>query len=367
MILFGVILLLWLLGYLFLFRVPLCRAGGEETAAGTISVIIPARNEEDRLSELLESLSLQDPAPGEVIVVDDGSEDATAELAEKAGARVITSRPLPEGWRGKTWACWQGARAARGEALLFLDADTRLLPGGLSRMAAEFRRAGGALSLLPYHVPVRPYEELSAFFHILMAAGVGAFTAFGRKVRPGLFGPSLMISREDYRRGGGHEAVRGEILENFFLAASLRRAGVEVTGRGGKGVLTTRMYSSGWKDLAAGWSKAFAAGAAGTPPLILALTALWLAGAIAAPGLLLLGGLTGIFPFPAAGILYLLYALQVFSMLRRLGSYRLLTALLYPAGLVFYLAVFARSWFLFRRGAAVEWKDRRIGVDPTGS
>ncbi|MDP8235858.1 MAG: glycosyltransferase [Candidatus Erginobacter occultus] len=364
MIIFAGILLLWLLGFIFLFRVPRCRAGGEAIPAETISVIIPARNEAANLPGLLESLALQEPPPGEVIVVDDGSEDATAQLAEASGARVLPSRPLPEGWRGKTWACQQGAGAARGEVLLFIDADTRLRAGGLDRWLAEFRRTGGALSLLPYHIPVRPYEELSAFFHILMAAGVGAFTIFGRKVRSGLFGPSLMISREDYFRGGGHETVRGEILENFFLAESLRRAGVETAARGGKGVLTTRMYPGGLGQLISGWTKAFAAGAAGTPPPILALTGLWLSGAFAAPGLLLLGGLTGLYPYPAAGILYLLYALQVFSMLRRLGNYSPLTALLYPIGLVFYIVVFSRSLLLLRRGSDVEWKGRRIGNEP---
>jgi len=363
MILVAVIVLLWLLGFIFLFHIPLCRSGGDGPAAEKISVIVPARNEADKLPGLLESLSGQEPGPGEVIVVDDASEDATAELAAAAGARVLPSRPLPDGWRGKTWACRQGAEAARGDILIFLDADTRLLPGGLRRLRAEFRRTVGALSLLPYHIPVRPYEELSAFFHILMAAGVGAFTILGRKVRSGLFGPSLMISREDYSRGGGHEAVRGEILENFFLARSLRRAGVKVSARGGKGVLTTRMYPGGPGELAKGWAKAFAAGAGRTPGWILAASGLWLGGAVLAAALTLAAA-AGLYPLSAAGILYLLYALQIFSMLRRLGSYRLLTALLYPVGLVFYFTVFSRSLLLLRRGAEVEWKGRRIGNEP---
>ncbi len=356
MIFFAAILLLWLLGFLFLFRVPLCRGTG--TGGKKVSVIIPARNEEAGLPGLLESLARQDPGPEEVIVVDDGSEDATAERAAQAGAKVLPSRPLPEGWRGKTWACWQGAEASRGEVLLFLDADTRLLPGGLRRWLADFRRAGGALSLLPYHTPVRPYEELSAFFHILMAAGVGAFTVFGRRVPSGLFGPSLMVSREDYYRAGGHQTVRGKILENFFLAERFRQAEVETNARGGKGVLTTRMYPGGPRELAEGWAKAFADGAGRTPPAILAASKLWLGGAVLAPALLLAGGI-GLYPLPAAGVLYLLYSLQVFSMLRQLGSYRPLTALLYPAGVFFFFAVFARSSRLQRSGK-VEWKGRRI-------
>ncbi len=127
MIFFAAILLLWLLGFLFLFRVPLCRGTG--TGGEKVSVIIPARNEEAGLPGLLESLARQDPGPEEVIVVDDGSEDATAERAAQAGAKVLPSRPLPEGWRGKTWACWQGAEASRGEVLLCLAA-VHALPYG---------------------------------------------------------------------------------------------------------------------------------------------------------------------------------------------------------------------------------------------
>ncbi len=361
-VIIGIVFCLWLAGFLFFFRIPPCRkddGGGGESG---VSVIIPARNEAASLPSLLRSISALKPAPGEVVVVDDGSEDATASLAREGGARVVPSSPLPPGWRGKAWACWQGANSARGGILLFLDADTRLLPGGLKRMLAEFRATGGALSLHPYHTCVRPYEELSAFFQILMAAGVAAFTVLGRRVRAGLFGQSLMISREDYFRAGGHRAVRGEILENFFLASRLRRAGIGTSCRGGRGVVEMRMYPDGLRSLVSGWSKAFAAGAAGTPRPVLALTGLWLTGAIVATALLPAGAL-GAFALLPAVLLYLLYSLQIFSMLRRLGNYSPLTALLFPAALFFYLGVFTRSWFLLRRGAAVEWKGRRIESD----
>ena len=122
--LFPTVLLLWALGFVFLFRVPPCRRREPAAETPAVSVIIPARDEEDNLPALLASLARQDPRPAEVIVVDDNSTDQTAAVARRCGAAVVPSKPLPEGWRGKPWACCQGAEAARGDVLLFVDADT---------------------------------------------------------------------------------------------------------------------------------------------------------------------------------------------------------------------------------------------------
>ena len=130
--------LFWLFGFLFLFRIPSCN--GELGARGgysPISVIIPARNEERSLPSLLSSLHNQTLKPDEIIVVDDNSEDATAEVAEKGWAKVIHAKALPEGWHGKAWACWTGAKEAQGEILVFLAS---VQPDGLLRSWVHTRR-----------------------------------------------------------------------------------------------------------------------------------------------------------------------------------------------------------------------------------
>jgi 4,4'-diaponeurosporenoate glycosyltransferase len=142
-----VALALWSTGFLLLGRL---RPGARAGAAGSppsLSVIIPARNEEHNLPTLLRSLHSQSLRPGEIIVVDDGSTDRTADTARQLGATVVPSRPLPEGWRGKTWACHQGAQSARGELLLFLDADTWFEPNGFDGVMSAY--PGGALSIGP--------------------------------------------------------------------------------------------------------------------------------------------------------------------------------------------------------------------------
>ncbi len=188
-ILLTITLALWSAGWLVLGRVRLCGLGdvGKSISAGQLSIIIPARNEEQNLPALLRSLATQAMRPCEIIVVNDASTDRTTEVAREFGARVINSQPLPEGWRGKTWACHQGAQAARGELLLFLDADTWFEPGGLRRVLADYD--GGAFSVGPFHAVRRAYEDLSMFFNFNMTIG----TSPG-----GLFGQMPPADRESY-------------------------------------------------------------------------------------------------------------------------------------------------------------------------
>ena len=359
LLLAGLFLALWMSGWLVLFRLPRCR-NGNEGPYPRVSVIIPARNEEKNLPRLLRSLREQDLQPDEVLVVDDGSTDRTAEFARREGARVLTSEPLPPGWRGKAWACHQGARAAQGEVLLFLDADTFFLPGGYRRLLDTFLSVGGALSVAPYHEVRRPYEQLSAFFNLLMLAGVGAFSGWARPGQAtGLLGPCLVIRAETYVAAGGHESVRGQVLENLYLAEHLARLGIARHCCGGRDTLAFRMYPDGYHSLVEGWRKAFAKGATCTPALSLLLTVLWLSGA-AMLGLLLPGGLTGLLPhggWLAAG--YLLFAVQIGLQLQRIGTFSPWTALCYPVPLSFFFVVFSQSL----RNRDTRWKGRDLAVD----
>ena len=357
---------LWCLGFLFLFRIPACRAADPGRPLPSFAIIVPARNEERNLPVLLGSIARQDAAPAEVIVVDDGSTDQTARVAAEHKARVLAPEPAPPGWRGKNWACYQGARAASAELLIFADADTRFEDGGLRRILNAYLDGEGVLSIGAYHRVERPYEELSAFFNLIMTASTGAFTVFGEKRRPnGLFGPFLMLDRNTYFSMGGHERVRDKILENFHLGAVFRGGGVRTRCLGGRGAFTMRMYPDGLESLVAGWSKAFADGAAQTPPLLLLLITAWLSGGMAS-ALMLVWALfhTHAPAFAPAMLTYLLFAAQIHWMLRRIGSFRAATAWLYPIPMVFYFCVFTRSALLSALGRPVSWKGRRTGAAP---
>lgn len=351
-------LVLWTAGWVVLGRLRRLESVTSDAGDGLarVSVIIPARNEEHNLPALLGSLGGQRCRPAEILVVDDASTDRTAAVAAAQGARVIPSRPLPDGWRGKTWACHQGARAARGEWLLFLDADTWFEADGLDRVLAHTTGDNRVLSLGPYHRVRRFHEQFSAFFNLIMLAGTGAFSCLGDRVPPrGLLGQFLLIHRLAYEEVGGHECVKDRILENFWLAERLRAANVPLRCRTGQGAFSFRMYPNGWRELVEGWSKGFASGAGQTPPAPLLLVVAWMTGLMLAPiGWVLAGwGWLG-------GLIYGLCGAQVWWMLRRVGSFHWGVALLYPVPLCFFFSVFARSAWLAKRRRDVVWKGRHI-------
>ncbi len=344
-IILAVTLALWAAGFLLWRRLRPCSAIHPPASQPKVSVIIPARNEAHNLPALLRSLASQSVKPHEIIVIDDGSTDRTAELAREAGATAIASQGLPGGWRGKSWACHQGAQAATGELLLFLDADTWFEPDGLGRVLSRY--TGGAFSVGPFHAVRQLHEDLSLFFNFNMTVGT---------VPSGLFGQMLLVDRASYWRVGGHEIVKGRILENFFLAGEFHNRGMPVQSATGRGVLSFRMYPNGLRELVAGWTKGFASGAGQTSRGVLLLVVAWMIGLMLAPlGWLATGdGLRW-------GVMYLLCASQVGWFSRQIGAFRWISALLYPVPLIFFFAVFARS--VMRSGKEVTWKGREIRAD----
>jgi 4,4'-diaponeurosporenoate glycosyltransferase len=371
---------LWLPGLFCLWRIPRCPATGPRADSRCpavrrrVSVIVPARNEERRIAPLLESLDRQNRRVDEILVVDDGSTDGTAMLARRLGAKVIAAGVTPGGWTGKNWACWSGARAARGNLFVFLDADVRIADGGLERLLAAHAERGGLVSAQPYHEVPRAYERLSAFCNVVIMGSLGAFTPLGDRMRvAGSFGPCIVVARDDYLACGGHAAVRDLVVEDMALGAEARRRGLQVACLGGRGALSFRMYPDGIRSLAEGWSKNMATGAGGAPPLTRALMSAWITGATTAVITLVMGiaaladrgagNRAGGPPFGAAAVgLYGLYAAQLYWMLRRIGTFGPWPALLFPLPLAFFHAIFARSVWLAKVRGSVTWKGRRIWV-----
>ncbi len=330
--------------------------------AGNLSVVIPARNEEDNLARLLPSLFDASFAPREILVVDDHSTDRTAAVAREHGATVISGADLPEGWYGKPWACQQGADAATGDWLLFLDADLVAAPGGLRRLAALASAEPDAVhSVCPHHRIERTYEELSAFFNAIMILGMNAFTAKGPHAREiGLFGQVLLLSKRSYAAVEGHRRVRAQVLENFHLSHQFREAGIACRCYLGRGVLAMRMFPGGLGDLVAGWSKGFVSGAGNTPRGAMIGISSWLSGLIMAT---IAVGLLPWADFPQRlfiGSLYLLGVIQCLHVFRHAGNFGFGNALLFPVSLVFYQALFFRALRRTRSGGSVKWKGRDV-------
>jgi len=362
-----VLFLFWLLGFVFLWRIPNPRKFDQsDSDSSDVSVIIPARNEEQTLATLIQSLKHQSPKPLEVIVVDDHSEDGTAAIAEGEGCVVLRSEDLPETWAGKPWACWQGVNKARGDILLFLDADTFLEPDGLSRILHEYLGKKGLLSIQPFHRMKKAYEKLSAFFNIVAMGGMRAFTLMGDKLQPlGAFGPCMVCSRKDYFAVGGHshEKVRGEILESLALGKVFLRAKGNVHCYGGKGSISFRMYPAGLPSLIEGFSKGFGTGANAMSLGSLLMMVCWIFGCCSVSRhliqALLLGDMTEL---SWSALLDGLYAAQIYWMLLRIGNFGFLPALLFQVPLVFFVFLFGLSLFRIFFLRKVPWKGRNVNT-----
>ena len=228
-----------------------------------VSVIVPARDEERGVGAAIRSLRALDYPAVEVIVVDDESRDGTLAAARAAAGRdarvrVLAGEPLPAGWVGKPWACWQGVRAARGEWLLFTDADVVHSPDSLGRALAMARRIGrGGVTLFP---TIETRGAVERMVIPAAAAAIGTFVAPGplaRSPRSGVAiaaGGYMLIERRLYDGVGGHARIRDRMVDDVILATRVKRAGGLLVPAPAGGLARLRMYHGG-REVWEGWSK----------------------------------------------------------------------------------------------------------------
>jgi 4,4'-diaponeurosporenoate glycosyltransferase len=349
-----------------------CRTGSGEPPVGqgeprrTLSVVIPARNEAASLPGLLESLASQSHPADEVIVVDDHSSDATAEIASASGARVVTATEVPPGWLGKPWACRAGAERATGDLVAFLDADVTLGPDALGRLLAAHRAGGGLVSVQPHHLTRRVHEQLSAFCNVVTVMGTGGFAG---PPHPGMrmaFGPCMLLSRADYDAIGGHSdpTVRGAVCEDAAIAALLDRRGVPVRAYLGGSDVRFRMYPAGVTQLTEGWTKMLAGGARRAPRWASLLSVVWVTGALcgAARGARSLATRRRRAARAVDAGVYAAWAWQVRSATRRVGTWHPATAALFPVPLAAFVGLFARSAVLALTDRPARWRGRLVSA-----
>jgi cellulose synthase/poly-beta-1,6-N-acetylglucosamine synthase-like glycosyltransferase len=224
----------------------------------TVSVIVPARNEEACLGECLRSVQEQSGIDFEIIVVNDNSTDRTREIASShGGVRVVDAPPLPPGWTGKCHAVQCGADEARGRWLLFTDADTIHRHRSLRHAVREAEEH--SVDMLSYS----PKQEVRGLWERSLMPVI--FAELRREYPPrevsrtdspiaAANGQYLLITREAYDAIGGHAAVRDSLLEDVEIARRLKRAGRRIRFRYGRDALRTRMYRN-FPQMWEGWTK----------------------------------------------------------------------------------------------------------------
>ena len=337
-----------------------------------VSVLIPARNEERSIGPAVESVLESVGVELEVIVLDDHSEDRTAEVVREITARDLRVRlepapPLPVGWCGKQWACHTLSKHARHDVLTFLDADVRLTPLALARMYGFLRSSGAAL------VSGFPRQETGTLLEKLVIPLINwllvCYLPIGSMRRSRAVGLGagcgqwFMTTRDAYEKAGGHAAVKASLHDGLKLPRAYRKAGLMTDICDATDLAVCRMYRSAgqvWNGLAKNAREGM-----GAPALIGVWTALLFGGHVL-PFLLVRPPWEWTLPFLPDAIL----ALAVFlSYLTRFGCAALyrgswLGAALHPIGVTVLLAI---QWYSLLRwlvGKPVGWKGRTHPTRP---
>jgi chlorobactene glucosyltransferase len=338
-----------------------------------VSVLIPARNEAHNIECCVRSILAQDWPNLEILVLDDRSEDGTGALARACGTqvRVLDGEAMPEGWVGKNWACHQLAKVAKGEWLLFTDADTEHDAGWISALIAmaEATRAD-LLSAWPrlitrslgeqLIVPIIIFFGMVLYPHALVTRLQENPEQIRRWPRRWLRalgaanGQCLLFRRPSYDLIGGHAALHDHLVEDlaFGRAITARMAqGLRLINCDGVPFSRTRMYRS-MSETWSGFTKNARAAFEGNLPAFLGFGALIFT-------LFLLPFVCLLLPGAHRGFA-LAEVLLIYSMRARLAARFQMSwrgAVLHPAGMILVLLIGLNSW-RHLRGGGVEWKGR---------
>jgi hypothetical protein len=348
-----------------------------------VCVVIPARNEEEAIVPCVEHVLASRGVDLQVLVVDDASTDSTTTMVQAIAAydarvQLLRVAELPTGWNGKQHACWQGAQAASLPVLCFLDADVRLQPEALARMASLMVRERAALvSGFPREITGTLLEKLLIPLIHFVLLGLLPMRGLRRTTRPGFAagcGQFLMVDRSAYFASGGHEAIRATMHDGLLLPKLLRQHGYPTRLADLTFLASCRMYRSAretWSGLAKNATEGLAA-----PARIVPMTLLLGLGQVLPIPLLLWAWLHTSFIIPflgppiriGMGPVWAATAACLLSYLPRLINtvrYRQswLGALMHPLGMTLLLML---QWLALLRkisGRSAGWKGRNYAAN----
>ena len=342
---------------------------GGPGALPRVSVCIPARNEEMNIAPVVRGALASRGVDVEVLVYDDQSTDGTPGIlarlcAEDARVRAVPTQALPAGWNGKQWGCERMGQAARGEWLLFTDADVRFAPDCLVRALDEASRLRADL------LSTIPREEVGSFLERMVVPLIH-WMLFSWLPMPRMrttndpatsagCGQFLLVRREAWHAAGRHAAFRDSMHDGIRLPRNVRRAGLRSDLYDGSEGVRCRMYRGAaqtWR----GFTKNAYEGLGS--PVVLAVFTLLEAGGILLPwAWLVAAAVTGGMPLGPTVLAWFAVGAQLVqrSMLAARFSQPAVCVLLHPVSIALLLAIQWRSWWLHvtKRRA---WKGRTAG------
>lgn len=353
--------------------------GGAVPGGVTASICIPARNEAANIEACVRSALACGGSEIEVCVYDDQSTDDTPRIVGALAAgdprvRLVPTAPLPEGWNGKMWGCDRMGRAARGEWLLFSDADVRFAPDCIRDSIASAQASGcELLSTVPRQVTGSWAEDAVVPLIHYVLLGYLPMCRMRRTLEPAASagcGQFLLARRESWLRIDGYSRFRGSMHDGIRMPREFRRAGLRTDLFDGTDLASVRMY----RGLAQVW-RGFAKNAyegLGSVGLLAFVTAVHLLGQVAAWGVLAAGAVAPLagaaVPWPAVALSGAAVAVQLAHrlLLRRAFGHSLRAALLHPVGLAMLTLIQWHSLWLTLRGRR-EWRGRVAGAPVPGS
>jgi len=332
------------------------------TSADTplVSILIPARNEAAVIGQTVTHLLQQTYPNFELLVLDDQSKDGTSAVALKAGAndprlQILSGFHMTIGWTGKNHACHVLSQHAKGDILIFTDADTQWQPAALAALIGQMQQHNAdLLSVWPTQVTETWAERLVV--PLIMLAIVGYLPLVMTHYSPfALFaaanGQCMAWRRAAYQRVGGHESVKASVLEDVLLARRAKQHGLSLRLCDGANLILCRMYSD-WPSVRDGFAKNILAGYGSAGALVVATIFHW--AIFLVPWMLLFT------PYSAWGAILIAMGVLLRAMTAISSRQRLIDALLLPIS-VLLMTVIAFQALRWHSTGGPRWKGRIIG------
>ncbi|HCY75462.1 MAG TPA: glycosyl transferase family 2 [Ignavibacteriales bacterium] len=322
-----------------------------------VSVLIPARNEEKNIEKCLKRVLAQDYQNKEIIVLDDNSTDNTYRLVSSfstSNVKALKGKALPTDWFGKNWACHQLAQEAKGEYLLFVDADVELKPEVISSAVYELEKSNAALlSIFPTQI-IKSFGEYLIVplmnWLLLTFLPLRFVYSCSGKAFVAANGQFMLWKKDDYFKIGGHEKVKNKVVEDMELSRLTKQNKLKIkTMLGGK-LVFCRMYES-FNQAYNGFTKNFFAGFL-LPPFSFLVIILFLLIAFVLPFLFLM-------PPVYSFILIALILITRISVSIVSNQNLFINVLLHPVQMLFMFWIGINSLIKFKTKKIV-WKQRKL-------